>query len=266
MPTAEQQNLIARLQAFLDGMPHVDAAWLAGSLGAGGGDAFSDVDLLVLVGDGKLEEAQRAIVSELDTVSPPVLVNQLFGGRVINVVSKGWQRFDFVLVQKGELSRYNSGRLTLLFNRSDATPPARKDIPYRPQAAALAPIVQEFLRVLGLLSVVMGREEYVIALSGIEHLRRLTIDLMLEDNAVSPAARGGALHRNPLLSMEQRVALKSLPPLSANRDSVLEGHRAFAAIFLPRAKALAARIGMEWPDALEAAARTHLLHSAGIVI
>ena len=266
MPTAEQQNLIGRLQALLDGLQQIEAAWLAGSLGAGNGDAFSDVDVLVLVADGKLEEGLRAIVTGIGAAFSPVLVNQLFGGRVINVVGNSWERIDFVLVQKGELSRYDSNRLTLLFNRSGATPPARDAQPYSPTVASVRPLAQEFMRVLGLLSVVVGRGEYVIALGGIEHLRRLTVDLMLEDNAVPPAERGGALRRNPLLTREQRSALTALPPISADRDSILEGHRALASIFLPRAKSLAERIGMEWPHDLEAATRAHLLRGVGIVI
>ncbi|HTB35476.1 MAG TPA: hypothetical protein VK777_00255, partial [Reyranella sp.] len=100
--------------------------------------------------------------------------------------------------------------------------------------------------------------EYAVALSGIEHLRRMTFDLMMEENRVAPGRRGGALHRNSLLNAEQRAQLESLSPLVAERASVIEGHRAFAEVFLPRARRLAAEIGMVWPSDFEEATRRYL--------
>ena len=109
-----------------------------------------------------------------------------------------------------------------------------------------------------------GREEYVLMLSGIDILRRLTIDLMLEENGVSPADRGGALHRQPLLTADQRRELAGLAPVAADRAGALGANAALAKIFLPRARRLAARIGMAWPEAFEAATRRHLQHHLGV--
>jgi hypothetical protein len=104
----------------------------------------------------------------------------------------------------------------------------------------------------------IGRKEYIVALSGIELLRRMTVDLMLEENGVGQNQRGGALRLNPFLTSEQIESLQSLPAVAAERDSLLRCQKAIANIFLPRAKALAARVGMEWPSALEDASRAHL--------
>ncbi len=84
---------------------------------------------------------------------------------------------------------------------------------------------------------------------------------MLEENGVAPWKRGGALHRNALLTEDQREALVSIPPQSATRESVIQAHSAFAAIFLPRAKRLAARVGVTWPAEFEEATRRSLLRS-----
>ena len=46
--------------------------------------------------------------------------------------------------------------------------------------------------------------------------------------------------------------------MSADRDSLIAANRALAAIFLPRARRLASKIGMEWPTDFEAATRRHL--------
>jgi hypothetical protein len=89
----------------------------------------------------------------------------------------------------------------------------------------------------------------------------MTFELMLEENGIAPAKRGGALHRNPLLTEEQRAEFRSLPELVAERSSVIRGNEAVARIFLPRARRLASDIGMAWPSAIEEATRCHLLKS-----
>lgn len=258
MATAEQQRLVEGIGRLLQAEPRVEAAWLAGSLGAGAGDAYSDVDVLALAADGALDEVSAAVVGSLPTIARPALVNSLFGGRVLSVVTDGWERFDISLVQAEDLARYDAAALTPLFNRGDRAPPTQPDRPYRTAPDQLLKIVNEFLRVLGLLPVVVGREEYALALSGVDHLRRMTFDLMLEENGIAPWKRGGALHRNPLLTATQRAQLEALPPQAARRDSVIEAHLAFAALFLPRARRLASEIGMTWPEDFESATRRHL--------
>ena len=258
MVTACQQKLIDEIGKLLREEGRVGAAWLAGSLGRGQGDSFSDVDLLVLVEDGTLIEVSSALVARLSTVVRPVHVNKLFGGRVLNVVTADWQRFDLSFIQREDLARHNGALLESLFNRSGRTLPVEHERPYRTAPDRLLPLVQEFLRVLGLAVVVVGREEYAVALSGIEHLRRLTFDLMMEENSVAPGRRGGALRRNSLFNAEQRARLESLPPLVAQRASVIEGHRALAELFLPRARRLAAEIAMVWPSDFEEATRRYL--------
>ncbi len=259
MPTAEQQALINGLTRVLEAEPAVEAAWLAGSLGLGQGDVFSDVDVLALASDGRAEDVSASLTAKLPDIATPVLVNALFGGRVLSVVTEDWDRFDISIVEAEDLHRYNAADLQILFNKGERAPPTRPDAPYRTAPDTLLKLVQEFLRVLGLAVVVVGREDYALALSGVDHLRRMTFDLMLEENEIAPWKRGGALHRNPLLTHEQREAMASIPPQSATRESVIEADRAFAALFLPRAKRLAAEIGMAWPVELEEAARRVLL-------
>ena len=258
MHTEAQRVLVACLHGLLEAEPLVEAAWLAGSLGKGGGDAFSDVDLLVLTHEGKLGELASRVVAGRAKATKPVLVNQLYGGRVISVVTDEWERFDLSLVEAADLTRYNAAELKVLFNRGGRAPDVKPEAPYQIPSDDLLKLVQEFLRVLGLLVGAMGREEYELSLAGLALLRGMTMDLMLAENDVSPARRGGALHRNPLLTAEQRAALASLPPQSASRESAIESNRALAAIFLPRARRLAARVSMAWPEALEAATRRNL--------
>jgi predicted nucleotidyltransferase len=262
MPTTDQQRLIDEITRRLDADPGVEALWLAGSLGMGQGDAWSDVDLLVMVASGATAAAATRLARELVPALRVVLVNGLYGGRVLNMVTAGWNRFDLTIVQPEDLQRYDSNLLTPIFNKGDSAPPVQPPTPpYRTSPAGLLTLVQEFLRVIGLTPVALGREEYQLALNGVDLLRRMTMDLMLEENGVSVAARGGALHRNHLLTAEQREALQALPVVAAERSSIIAGDVAFAGLFLPRARRLAAEIGMAWPTEFEEATRRHLLRT-----
>jgi predicted nucleotidyltransferase len=254
--TPEQQSLVDAISAVLQRDSRIEAAWLAGSLGRNAGDRFSDVDVVVLCPDGMANEI--AATPDLLDFAKPVLVNALFGGRIVNVITPDWQRFDLVFVEASDLGRYNANDLKPLFNRTGREPPRTEPVTHGSTPEGLAKLVKEFYRVMTLAPLGIGRKEYVVALSGIELLRRMTVDLMLEENGIGQNQRGGALRLNPFLTSEQIELLQSLPAVAAERDSLLRSQKAIANIFVPRAKALAARIGMEWPSALEEASRAHL--------
>jgi predicted nucleotidyltransferase len=263
--TAEQQTLLDAIRRALAGDPAIEAAWLAGSLGRGGGDAFSDVDVLALVAAGAAETGLR-YASKVAAIAEPALVQRLFGGRILNVVTTDWGRFDISFIEPPELGRYDADRLTPLFNRGERSPPKGAAVAYRPTPETVLRLVNEYLRVLGLLVVALGRREYGLALNGIDILRRIIVDLMLEENAVSPADRGGALRRNPLLTVEQRGELDALAPVVADHDGLIAANVALSGIFLPRARRLADQIGMAWPTVFEEATRRHLRERAGVSI
>jgi hypothetical protein len=264
--TPEQQALADRIGRVLAADPDIEAVWIGGSLGRGGGDAFSDVDTVALVNGSRAADVGQRYARDISAIAPPALVNPLFGGRVVNVVTVDWQRFDIHFIEAAELVRFDAARLTPLFNKGEREPPRAPVKPYRTTPETLLPIVNEYLRVLGLLVVATGREEYVLGLSGVDILRRLTTDLMLEENGTGPAERGGALHRNPLLTAEQRRELRSLSPVEASRDGLIKANVELAAIFLPRARRLAQEIGMPWPAVLEEATKRHLRERMGVTI
>lgn len=261
MITVEQHQLIGQVSQVLMRDDDVEAVWLGGSLGAGRGDAFSDVDLIVLAKDGKAGDVSSRIEAMVTEAVQPVLLNRLFGARVLNVVTPDWRRFDVSIVQREDLIRFDAREMKAVFNRGETEPQARTLPDYRTTPDAVLAIVNEFLRVLGLTHVAVGRHEWEVALSGVDLLRRLTYDLMLEENAVHPKRRGGALHRNPFLTPEQRAAFASLPPVGPDRASIIAGNEAIAHVFLPRAKRLAADVGMVWPTAFEDATRRKLLQA-----
>ena len=262
--TAEQLALIDAIHRVLAADDDIEAAWLAGSLGRGGGDAYSDVDVLVLAMDGRLAEVMSRYARDISAIAPPALVNPLYGGRVLNVVDADWRRFDLSFVEVGDLGRYDAAALTTLFNRAGRGPPHKPPVVYRTRPETLLALVNEFYRMLGLTTVGMGREEWLLGLTGVDIMRRLTVDLMLEQNGVGRVERGGALHWNRLLTAEQRAVLESLAPVTCDRAGIIAANLALAELFLPRARHLAAEIGMAWPDDFEAATRRHLRRRLGV--
>lgn len=112
----------------------------------------------------------------------------------------------------------------------------------------LTAIVAEFLRVLGLLEVVHGRCEYFVGCQGAMLLRDLLVDLFYLENGLRRA--GGRKRLNSDLTIEQAATLAGQPPLTCDRCSVVEAHRAVSAAFLPRAHALLWERNLPWPVAL----------------
>lgn len=256
--TPVQQDLVDRAKSHLHSDERIHALWLAGSLGRGKGDEWSDVDLLACCEEGSRAEVSADLVKSIIEIAPPLLINPLFGGVVINVVAEGWRRFDITLIEPDGLARHDPARLTELFNRAGVEPSGTTPDSYRPTPGSVLPIISEFLRVLGLAPVALGRGEYALAMQGVQLLRGLTIDLMLEQNGVSQLDRGGALKRFPLLTGEQRQELLGPPPLTPERASVIANHACLARNFLPRAKRLAEDVGAEWPAAFEQGTLAHL--------
>jgi len=261
--TEEQQALVDALVACLEREPGIEALWVAGSLGAGHGDAYSDVDLLALAGPDGWAALSAKLQSDLVPALDVVLLNPLFGGRVLNAVTADWGRFDITLVERDGLARYDARVLTPLFNRGDAGPPTKADVPYRTSPERLTAMASEFLRVLGLAPVSLGRKEYVLALTVIDIQRRAIVELMHEENGLAPDKRGGALHPNRHLTDEQKAALAALPHVIAEPESIAAGDLALARLFLARARPFAERIGAAWPQAFEEATRKHLRQTLG---
>lgn len=261
LPT-KQRALLERLTATLRGDERIVAAWVIGSLANGDGDSYSDVDLLVAV----REERFGAIVADwplfLEGLYPTVSARQLgtIDKPTISAITPEWLCFDITLASAAD-PRPHGYTAALLFTRDNPSP-----FTFAAPRAAITPdrlpdLVGAFLRILGLLPVVIGRGELIVGLAPVQYLRDSLIDLYLMENG-SP--RGGAKRLNSLLSEEQRHSLSALPPLAPTHDAIIESHLAIARRFLPRARRLAEQHGLAYPDAFERATLAHLQRTLGI--
>ncbi|MGZ5937893.1 MAG: nucleotidyltransferase domain-containing protein [Rhizomicrobium sp.] len=265
MTTPAQQSLIDAITRVLSADGRIESAWLTGSLGKGAGDEFSDVDVTVVVPDASFDDALRHYSGDLSMVANVVRIN-IVSGRVLNAITDLWARFDLTFVKPNEFAVMPLAAARPLFNRGTPERTFPAPPPYKTTAPRVLQLSNEFIRVIGLTPVGIGREEFTILQEGVGLLRRMTLDLMLEANGIGPQARGGALHMNLFLTQEQRRALESVPPVGATRESVIAADIALARIFLPLAKKLAAETGAPWPSLFEDATRAHLARTLGAQI
>ena len=160
----------------------------------------------------------------LAAATPTVLLRPMPFGAI--AITPEWLRVDLVVAARGDTGA------------PGAPPPADVD-----------GLTEEFLRVLGLLPVVVAREEWIVASDGAWLLRSFLVRLLVAENG--EGVMTGVKRLNEKLTDEQRALVEALPPIVATREGVIESHRAIAEAFLPRAR----RIATKWPVELEATTR-----------
>jgi hypothetical protein len=257
--------LLARLLAALDNDPRVLAAWLIGSLARSAGDEYSDLDLLLAVEDAALPALADGWRDFLAGVAPTVYAQRLGAPDkpTITAVTPEWLRFDLTLAAASRQAHGYSAAV-LLFDRAGVA--ERATFGGRSAAdplARLPDLAADFIRSLGLLPVIAGREEYFVGQEGAAILRRQLVELLVLEN---DAPRGGVKRLNPLLTAEQRATLAALPLPAPTRAAVIASQLAHAHVFLPRARALLERHGLPYPDEFEQATRRHLQVTLGITV
>lgn len=252
-----RDELIVAFADAAERHPDIDALLLGGSLGRGEGDAWSDVDLVVVTP----AERHAVFVTDLrawaGAVAPPVLWRQVYPGLpLFHAVTADYLRYDITVTTAGRVTE-SADRVRPLVDKAgvQAALPATRDAP-PVTAQAVEAAVEEFLRIIGLLPVAMGRRDYAAAASGAELLRQqLQAVMVLAQRPVTPP---GALAVSRMLPAEDVRVLEGLAATPATRDGAIAGSLALAAAFLPRARRLAGETGAIWPHALEAAVRAHL--------
>ncbi len=260
----DHATTIKTIASAVQGQPGVKALFLGGSHANGRADEYSDLDFVLVTEDGvsdahaamwKVAVAQTGeIVLWWDRNTVPVL---------INAITDDWTRTDLLILSPEGVKRYAQSTLKPVFDPENLY----SDLPETPAAIAPDPArflyqVQEFIRVPGLLHLVVGRAEYINGVSGIFHLRNLLVDLMIAETDAPD--RDGVLHLNRLITQAQKDELLALPPPVPDRDALIAAHQSYAAAYLPSARRHAQDLGVAWPEAFEAATLARLFEAAGI--
>jgi hypothetical protein len=254
------ENVAARLQV-IDGLKGL---FLAGSYGKGTADSVSDLDFLAVIEDGAQDTVAQAMRDALETLEPVVMWRARLGAfSLINAITQSWERVDLFMLLPGAMGPRVQSGLAVLHDPDaifDTLPASAPD--YTPSKAKVAYLIDEFIRVLGLAHIALTRGEYVTLEQGLGLLRGMVSDLLQEDCPLSD--RGGILHLSKLISKEDMTLLASLPYPGPDRDALIQAHIDVAEVFFPRARAMALRLDLSWPDTFEAATRANLQLHHGI--
>lgn len=242
------QGFTARARA--DG--RVAALFLGGSLGKGVGDDWSDADLILAAHP----EHHAALVAEVrawaDAIATVVLWKQPYpGAPLFTAVTDDWLRFDLTVTIPGHVIGAQA-TLKPLVDHAQVWAGLPETLPPRPlDPAALTALIEETLRILGLLPMALGRGELATGVTGAGLIRQQLIALLIMET--EPPLPPGALHLARLISSRDVEMVEALPGAVATRESVIAANLAYAAAFLPRARIVAKRVGAVWPRALEEA-------------
>lgn len=254
------QELLDRSAEIFMADDRVVAMFVVGSVGRGEADASSDLDLVVSTVD---DDAQRSLIDEWRTWAAaitPWVYGRCLRDKVVSLVTPGWARLDISVVSAASTNRMMSGQAICLFDRVGVEPPSAPAAE-APDAEALAVRVENFIRALGLLVTDLEREEFTVLTWAAEFMIQELVDLMFL-TAGRPRRTVKRIYVD--LPKADRDVLQAIPRPTPTRDGILSSHLATAAEYLPRARALVAATGGEWPEAFERATDAYLLDHLGI--
>lgn len=241
--------------------------WLTGSVATGTADAQSDVDLraAVRVEDfASIGEWWPDLLNELATIiwkhrwpGPP-------DEAILSAITTDYLRFDLVIQSIQDRRPRTLEAAQVLFDKDDQAQEfeltlASSHDPY----AQLPSLAEDFIRLLGMLPIVVEREDVPIGMEGQLALHSMLISLLLLENGTDRTF-SGKRHVAAHLDDEQRALLAQVPSLAPTMESIIEGRIAYGRLFLPRARRLMERHGQSYPAAFEAATTQYLWEMLGL--
>jgi len=244
-------TLLERAQRVLGGDDRVLSVELSGSVGAGTADAWSDLDLSVVVA----AEHHEAFLAEWPTwlaeITPTVFARTPIAPFIINTVTADGLTLDLV-VYPGEVfafdppAGYTVGMLSgARFERID-------------DALEYA-VVEQLRGMAGPFISLIQRDEHLKHLAGVPHLLGLLTTVFLAElDAPMPGK-----HWNRTFTDEQLAAVAALPGAAANREAIIAFGMGVAELVLTRARPLFEERGLEWPAPLADVARQRVVTCLG---
>ena len=167
---------------------------------------------------------------------------------MLNAITDDWLRVDLHIASRDHLAHAAQDSLKPLVDPNNLHATLRPETPVpSTNPRRLGWIVGEFIRILGLTPVAIGRGEVELMTVGNTFLRRFLTDLLTIE--VNPRIPGGMLHLSRVLDPGRMAVLAAVPLPQLTEASAIESNLAVARAFMPRAKALCAALGVDWPKA-----------------
>lgn len=263
-----QWEIAEEVRAMLENSDVVRGLWVGGSLARNDADRLSDVDLLLLVEGEAPSEFADGLERLIGEAFEPVLVRRRGDAefQLLNVVMRGWERLDFGVYNASSITKVKLSAAVELFCR-DCSGADGLSLQASPQGAEARDVewtLSEFVRILGLLPVVLYRCDLVGAVTGSAALRQLLVTLLRFQSSDVPVR--GALNQQARLTTEDAELILSLPSLAADRQRIVHFNHACWLIYLASGPSIAARHNLRWPAELVSAVSSHLQRELGEVV
>lgn len=260
----DQTQAIKDLTSKARKIPQIQGLFLAGSFGRGVEDPYSDIDMVAVADTENHLAIETAWKEMLNSLWLIVFSNtRRFRSTLVNVITEDWLRIDLIVEPKELFARRAKSHTKLLFEHCSLYETLDDTLPAKTvHAGTIEQIINEFIRVLGLIVVVVeGRGEYVTGVAGAQMLRDQFARLLIETKALSDP--GGALHMSRILSESDMALLQSIPVPQMDHTSIIKTDIETAKLFFPLARQIAAEHGAEWPEAFEVATQKYLQNALG---
>lgn len=256
LPASWHARVVASAAEQLPREPGVVTVWVGGSLANGIGDIYSDVDLNLIVEDETIEFWRTNWPDALERCAGNLILASDLGGPIIGgfALTEAWEHVDFIVHGRSDFQQPASHLPIYDPDNQLVTATAPSSTSAGPYYAA-GP-VKLFLYLVGNLVVSLGRDELLVAHSGVNALRDQLIKLMLAENGIQKT--DGNKRLNPYLTQQQLHRLEQLPTPPVSEKEITEACRAITADFVVRARLLADITGNTFPDELLTATDRHL--------
>lgn len=251
-------RLFERALAVLAADERVRAVWLSGSVARGDADHASDLDLIVTVADAHHSAFAAEWPEWLAAITDTVLAKPLpFAPGSFSAVTPDWHRIDVVVEKASDVGGSPIRTRIAVLDRDGLAECVRPEVPAAgPSPERLQSLVEEFLRMYGLLPVVLARRDWLAGLEGVHALRSVLYEVFVESNAPQPVT--GAKRRSEKLTDEHRRVLAALPTGESSRRGIVEAHLALLDAFQAHARPICEQSGVRWPERLERATYAHV--------
>jgi hypothetical protein len=256
----DTSDIIDRIAGELRDEPDIHALFLSGSHGNGLADAYSDIDFVMVSSEGASDAMASTWRAAVETTGEIVLWwDRNIRPALINAIMADWTRIDVIILKPDQMGSQTRDALKPVFDPNRIHDTLRQGAGTQPMPThRMTYQFEEFIRILGLLPLAVGRGEYINGVLGLFHL----VELLIEETAAPH--RGGALHLNRLITEDQKDLMLTLPPPVPKKAPMLAAHLAYAKAYLPRARALAAKRGIDWPERFEEVMWARLEETLGV--
>lgn len=240
----------------------VRAVWLGGAFGRGAGDRAADLDFIVAVRDEDHGSFAAAWHEWLATITPTLLARPIPPPGSFYSLTPGCLRMDVVVERVSDLPATTFRRRMAVLDRDglDALVPAPAD--RGPSREAIASLIEEFLRQAVNFPTVVHRDDPLLGVVAITGQHQMLYRLYVEANRPMPDM--GLKQWSVKLTPAQRRVLEDLPLPVCEREAVRSAWRSSVSTFIREARPIAARHGVEWPEALEQGLRDWLQRELGM--